>query len=448
MSSYSYGRITSNLHNLSSLSKLSIIGFFWFLISFGNIIFPNLVFNNHLALSIIITITFVTNVVTEHLINIQKKRSENFKEILEFQIILNTVLLLLFLAFFDHINGPLFLLCALTLMESTLNLNKKSLYVVVFLMGVSTAIEWITLVLFNKISFDLLNIASFIVRLVSLLSLALYGRALSSSIIAAKEVDNLKDDFISVTSHELRTPMTAIKSYLWMALNKQKINKKKMRYYLLRSYNATDRLIKLVNDMLNISRIESGRISLNFEKISIYDLTKEVVESFSHQAKKVKIKIIIRSKNKNYYVIADPDKIKEVFFNLIGNAIKFTPQRGTITVRFDQNNDFIVTSITDTGLGMTVENIDNLFQKFGIIKGSYQTNQTTNQNSLGTGLGLYISKQIIDLHRGKIWGESLGIDKGSTFSFSLPLYTRTLLQLYQTQYQHTSNLGIIHSKIN
>lgn len=429
---------------------MSIIGFFWFFINYGNTIFPNIHFKNHSSLSFIMTITFVTNLLTEYAIYFQKKKSKDFHEVLEVQLILNTILLLFFLALFDHINGPLFLLCTLTLMESTLNLNNKLLFIVVSLMGATTALEWIALVLVRSIPFNFLNIASIVVRLVSLLSLSLYGKSLASSIIAAKEVDSLKDDFISVASHELRTPMTAIKSYLWMALNKQdkKIDPKKMRHYLQRSYNATDKLIKLVNDMLNISRIESGRISLNFEKMSLYDLSKEVVESFSHQVQRAEIKIIVMSKNNKFNIIADSDKIKEVFFNLIGNAIKFTPKNGKITVKFEQNNDFIITSITDTGLGMTPEHINNLFQKFGIIKGTYQTNQVAGINSQGTGLGLYICKQIINLHQGKIWGDSSGPNQGSTFSFSLPSYTFNHLKMYQKQYQHTSNFGIVHSKIN
>ncbi len=445
-----YNEITSDLHNLSSLSKLSIIGFFWFFINFSSSILPNVQFKNHGILGLIMTVTFATNILTEYIIYYQKTKSQDFHKVLEIQIILNTILLLFFLAFFDHINGPLFLLCLLTLMESTLNLNNRLLVIVVSLMAASTILEWIALILVRTIPFNLLNVASIIVRLVSLLSLSLYGRSLSNSIIVAKEVDSLKDDFISVASHELRTPMTAIKSYLWMALNKKgkKIDSKKMRHYLSRSYNATDRLIKLVNDMLNISRIESGRMSLSFEKTSLYSLTKEVVESFSHQAKKAQIKIMVLSKNKKLNVISDPDKIKEVFFNLIGNAIKFTPKNGKITIRFRRDNNFIITSITDTGHGMSKENINNLFTKFGIIKGTYQTNQVASASAQGTGLGLYICKQIIDLHQGKILGESSGPNQGSTFSFSLPAYTFADLQLYQKQYQHSSNVGIVHSKIN
>jgi signal transduction histidine kinase len=261
-----------------------------------------------------------------------------------------------------------------------------------------------------------------------------------------KELDELKDEFVSVASHELRTPMTAIKSYLWMALSGQggPLNDKQ-KLYLQRSYDSTDRLIRLVNDMLNISRIESGRISLELDKVDLPKLVNEVIAEVSPRAKELEINIKINSDGPIPEVIADADKIREVIINLVGNSLKFTPKHGVISIDYYVRDNQMVTQISDTGTGFSPEMKKNLFQKFSLIKGSYQTNQTSAVQS--TGLGLYICKQILSLHKGEIWADSKGINRGSTFSFSLPVLTPKLLKEFQKQFQHSSNVGIIHSKI-
>jgi signal transduction histidine kinase len=256
----------------------------------------------------------------------------------------------------------------------------------------------------------------------------------------------MKDEFISIASHELRTPMTVIKSYLWMVLSGQAgLLKSKQKVYLKRSFDSTNRLIKLVNDMLNISRIESSRMSMELDKVQMLNLTREVVEEFNSRSAKNGINIKIDAQSSLPLVIADSDKIKEVFFNLIGNSLKYTSKEGTITIDFLVDANFLTTRVIDNGSGMTEEMVGNLFQKFGLISGSFQTNQSI--NAKGTGLGLYICKQIITLHHGEIWGSSPGLNKGSTFAFTLPIYTPEKFKLYSKQFQHTSNLGIIHSKI-
>lgn len=243
-----------------------------------------------------------------------------------------------------------------------------------------------------------------------------------------KELDQMKDDFVSVASHELRTPMTAIKSYLWMALaGKGGKLSKKLAFYLDRSYTSTDRLIKLVNDMLNISRIESGRLSVAFSRVNIRTVVRDVCEEVALRAKELNIALHIE-KSDPYYVAADANKIKEVLFNLIGNSLKFTPAHGTITISIAKKGGMIVTSVKDTGRGIDAHDMSTLFTKFGMVEGSY----ATNKKASGTGLGLFISKSIIDLHGGELIPFSEGIDKGSTFSFSLPIYStekvRTLLR--------------------
>jgi signal transduction histidine kinase len=250
---------------------------------------------------------------------------------------------------------------------------------------------------------------------------ALLYQQVEDSNVRLKELDKLKNEFVSVASHELRTPMTAIKSYLWMALEgKGGALTEKQKYYIQRGYNSVDRLIRLVNDMLNISRIESGKISIELQSVDLVKMTQEVVDEVLLRAKEVGVTIEMQKLDTLPRVFADSDKIKEVLFNLIGNSLKFTPKGGTITISFFRKDDFIETSIADTGAGISIEDSGKLFQKFGLLPGSYITNQTSTQ--LGTGLGLYICKSIINLHHGEIKAESEGRGKGSTFSFTLKVF--------------------------
>lgn len=234
-----------------------------------------------------------------------------------------------------------------------------------------------------------------------------------------KALDKLKDEFVSLASHELRTPMTAIKSYLWMALaGKGGELNEKQKYYLDRAYNSTDRLIKLVNEMLNVSRIESGRINLEQKEVDINVLTDDVIADVLPRAQELGIKLEVQHLPSLPHVLADTNKIKEIFINLIGNSLKFTPKDGTITIAFLPAGKMVEVSVTDNGKGIAAEDVSKLFQKFGKIDNNY----LTVQNVQGTGLGLYMSKAIAQLHGGDMWVHSDGIGKGSTFTFSLPIY--------------------------
>ena len=235
--------------------------------------------------------------------------------------------------------------------------------------------------------------------------------------VRLKELDKLKDDFVSVASHELRTPMTAIKSYLWVALHKKEDElSEDMKRYLSRAYISVERLINLVNDMLNISRIESGRIALKLSEVNLNELVNEVTEEVGVKAQEKGIRVIGLNKQIPK-VLADRDKIHEVLLNLIGNSLKFTKAGGTITVDFWEKYPYVYTSVRDTGVGIEPENLSKLFAKFGRLENSY----VAVAESGGTGLGLFISKSIVNLHKGQITAQSEGLGKGSTFTFSLPI---------------------------
>jgi signal transduction histidine kinase len=261
-----------------------------------------------------------------------------------------------------------------------------------------------------------------------------------------KDLDKLKDEFVSIASHELRTPMTAIRSYLWMALAGQGGElTDKQRFYVQRGYNSVERLIKLVNDMLNVSRIESGRISLEMQKTDMTTLIQEVIDEVTPRADELGLHIRLDGSTVPSSVLADPDKIKEVLFNLIGNSLKFTPKDGTVTVGFSQQDGMVVTTVSDTGAGIEQANIPNLFQKFGILPGSY----AANQSAMGTGLGLYICKSIIELHDGKIWAESDGKGKGTRFLFSLPVFSEERLAQFHEKHKsdHQEHVGLEHTEL-
>jgi signal transduction histidine kinase len=260
-----------------------------------------------------------------------------------------------------------------------------------------------------------------------------------------KQIDYLKDEFVSVASHELRTPMTSIRSYLWLALaNKGGELTEKQRYYIERSYNSTTRLIKLVNDMLNVSRIESGRMSFEIQTVDMNTLIKDVIGEVEPRANELEVNIVFKPVEGIPVVLADPDKIKEVVINLIGNSLKFTPKGGDITITYEQKDGMLITHVKDTGEGIAEEDISKLFQKFSLIKGSYQTNQRASQ---GTGLGLYISKSIMKQHKGDIWAESEGRGKGATMSFSLKINNEADYQWFKDHSNSAEGLGIIHTEI-
>ncbi|MBU4397542.1 hypothetical protein KKC08_05240 [Patescibacteria group bacterium] len=233
-----------------------------------------------------------------------------------------------------------------------------------------------------------------------------------------KELSSLKDEFVSIASHELRTPMTAIKSYLWLALNKHKKElSQKLTTNLNRAYISTERTITLVKDMLTISRIEGRRLDLNFVKLDLALLAKQVFDELKIKADEKQIKFSFEKPEFKSFTRADEHKITEVLQNIISNAIKFTPPKGSVQIFFQDKNGKIETSIKDTGPGIPKRSMPNLFKKFGRLGGSFAKLAETP----GTGLGLYIAKQIIGLHKGRIWVQSK-VGEGSTFIFSLPKY--------------------------
>ncbi len=249
-----------------------------------------------------------------------------------------------------------------------------------------------------------------------------------------QEVDQMKDELISITSHELRTPMTAIRSYVWMALHKSDLPlSQKVKKYLYRTLTSTERLIDLVSDMLRVSTLESGRIAINPKPFNVLKVVHEVVEEVKMKASEKRLQLTILD-HLVPAVFADPEKVHQILLNLIGNALKYTYPGGTITIGFFTDGRMVEVSIKDNGRGMSRDDLGKLFHKFSRLDNSY----TAVSTSGGTGLGLYISKSLVELMHGSIWAQSEGVDKGSTFTFSLPLATQdklTHISSYQVRAQ-------------
>lgn len=231
-----------------------------------------------------------------------------------------------------------------------------------------------------------------------------------------RELDKLKDEFVSLASHELRTPMAAIRGSVSTVLEGYAGEiTSQTREFLAAAYNENDRLIRLVNNLLNTSRIEAGRLSFTVSRLELPIIINEVVKNLQMAAKEKNLYLIYEPFGFLPQIQGDEDKLKEVIINLIGNGIKFTSQGG-LTIRTVVEGNFVKTSVADTGTGIHKEDFDLLFKKFSQVK----RDQKYTKSYGGTGLGLYLSQKIIEGLGGKIWLES-EVGKGTTFLFTLPI---------------------------
>jgi len=230
-----------------------------------------------------------------------------------------------------------------------------------------------------------------------------------------KELAKIKSDFVSNVSHELRTPLTAIKGSVDNMLDgiTGPLNEKQAQY-LTRIKSNSDRLSRLINDILDLSKAESGRIDVTPTDLPLVTLSREVAESIRTVATEKLISLEVASSDIGLTAWADRDKVTQVLMNLIGNAVKFTAPYGKVRVSFQKyGEEWLQISVTDTGPGIETEEVNKIFDKF------YQIAHETKQKTKGTGLGLAICKTLVEMHGGRIWVESkAGI--GSTFSFTLP----------------------------
>ena len=238
----------------------------------------------------------------------------------------------------------------------------------------------------------------------------------------------MKSEFISVASHELRTPLTSIKNAVDIILKKKagEITDTQEKFLFMAERNIS-RLSEILNDLLDLAKIESGKTGLNYDQLHIRKCIEQVISTLKPIADKKSISLKMTSAPHLPMAYAAPSRIEQVLVNLVGNAIKFTPEEGSISIavnlveklpeEMSQDIDsFVEVSVTDTGIGLSEESLKHLFEKF------YQAETSLSRKAhVGTGLGLSISKGIIEAHGGEIHCKSKeGI--GSTFSFTLPIH--------------------------
>ncbi len=219
-----------------------------------------------------------------------------------------------------------------------------------------------------------------------------------------REVDRMKDEFISLASHELRTPITALQAYLEMVIagDYGKLAPK-VHHGLQRAKDSAQRLNELVEDLLEVSRIEQGRISLEIAPLDLTAATREVVEELRPTATAKALPLNLHVETAALSVLADADRVKQVLVNVIGNAIKYTP-RGQVDVTVRQDEDaetWGVVKVKDTGVGISAADQAQLFTKF------FRAKTDATQKISGTGLGLWITKRLVELMHGKLYLESM-----------------------------------------
>ena len=234
-----------------------------------------------------------------------------------------------------------------------------------------------------------------------------------------EQVDKLskaKSEFISIASHQLRTPLTVVKGYISMLLEGSygKITGKAVRP-IERVYESNERLIKLVNDLLHVSRIESGTLRIDLQKTSLENMISSIVDELKIKADEKGLYLKLEKPTTPLpEVTIDADKFRQVILNIIDNCIKYT-EKGGVTIKSLITNSKLLITIADTGEGMTKDEIEKMFESFS--RGKAGAKHWT----AGTGLGLYIARKFTELHDGKVWVESEGEGKGSTFFIELPV---------------------------
>ena len=226
-----------------------------------------------------------------------------------------------------------------------------------------------------------------------------------------KKADRLRDDFIATLTHDLRTPLLAaiqtLKFFLDGALGELD---EKQKLLLSTMQKSNEDLLGLVNALLEVYKYDAEKLVLNKTDFNIYELTKHVYDELKPLADNKKIDFEIECSDKNLEINADRSELRRVICNLCGNAINYTGEEGKVTITIKNESNDLIFSVSDNGCGIPQEDIPNMFQRF--------SQGTSKKRSAGTGLGLYLSRQIIESHGGKIWLESV-LNKGSEFSFIL-----------------------------
>jgi two-component system, OmpR family, phosphate regulon sensor histidine kinase PhoR len=229
-----------------------------------------------------------------------------------------------------------------------------------------------------------------------------------------RRLEAIRKDFVANVSHELRTPISNIQGYAETLLQGAINDKENIKEFLEIIHSDSRRLATLINDLLDLSKAESGKIMLDLGNHNLESMVNSVFDKVSNTGRAKNIRFEIDVSDNSQTIYCDKDKIMQVLLNLVENAVKYTSENGTIKVKASKKDDFIKVDVSDTGIGISEEHIPRIFERF------YRVDKARSRELGGTGLGLAIVKHIVQSHSGEVWVESTP-SKGSTFSFTLPI---------------------------
>lgn len=245
-----------------------------------------------------------------------------------------------------------------------------------------------------------------------------------SDVTRDREINRLKNEFVSIVSHELRTPLTSILGYTELLLAR-KFAPDEQKQFVQTVYDQATHLSNLVEDLLSLSRLDSGNMKLNRWMVSLRQVVAELTNQLGQLERH---RLLIRTSDPLPPVYVDRDKVKQILYNLLTNAIKYSPSGGEIELVVQESDDlpedhpagrWVVVHVRDQGIGIAPEDVAHIWERF------YRVDNTNTRRIGGTGLGLSIARALVELHGGRIWVESV-VDKGSTFSFTLPVATEAI----------------------
>lgn len=234
-----------------------------------------------------------------------------------------------------------------------------------------------------------------------------------------RKLEKIRQDFIANVSHELRTPISSIKGYAETLLEGAMEDKENLKEFINIIYKDANRLASLIDDLLDLSKIESGKMKMFFEALEIEPIVKSVLSILEKNIKNKNLLVSLDIPKDLPKVLADERRITQVFLNLLDNAVKYNVQNGKINIKAYSVNGWVQVEISDTGIGIPEKDLPRIFERF------YRVDKARSRELGGTGLGLAIVKHIIQAHRGNIWVKS-EIAKGSTFFFTLPKAENTI----------------------
>jgi PAS domain S-box-containing protein len=229
-----------------------------------------------------------------------------------------------------------------------------------------------------------------------------------------REVDRMKDEFVSIVSHELRTPLTSIRGSVQLVLDDEKaVADEEHRTLLQIALNNCERLVRIINDILDVSKIESGNLVLRRKPVHMAELIRQAVDVVAGPAQQAAVTLEVSVPAGLRPVMVDPDRVVQALVNLLSNAVKFAPPKSTVTTSVTGSDHMVTVAVADQGEGIAPENLNRLFRKF------QQVDSSSSRRKGGTGLGLAITKALVEQHGGRIFVDS-ELNKGTRFSFTLP----------------------------